>query len=169
MRDRLYLNSRNVQALSGKFPHFQRAGTARGVLALLIAGIAIILFSTAGIARLLGWGANSTDASGDGLAPDQMSAVETMSEARAYARCAECGVIVSMRKIDRHKEDSGPGAAGSGTAGNRDESRLKAAGNYEITVRMADGSSRVIEAANAAAWRRGERLIVIAGAIPSLQ
>ena len=169
MRDRLYLNSRNVQSLSGKFPYFHRAGAARGVLVPLITGIAIVLFSTAGIARIMGWGANSTDASGDGLAPDQMPAVETRSEARVFARCAECGVIVSMRKIERHKEDPGPGAAGSGAAGNRDESRLTAATNYEFTVRMADGSSRVIEAANAAAWRRGERLIVIAGAIPSHQ
>ena len=169
MRDRLYLNSRNVQSLSGKFPYFHRAGAARGVLVPLITGIAIVLFSTAGIARIMGWGANSTDASGDGLAPDQMPAVETMSEARVFARCAECGVIVSMRKIERHKEEPDPGAAGSGAAGNRDESRLKASRNYEFTVRMDDGSSRVIEAANAAAWRRGERLIVIAGAIPSHQ
>jgi len=164
LRDRLYLNSRNVQALSGKFPYFHRAGAARGVLVPLITGIAIVLFSTAGIARIMGWGANSTDASGDGLAPDQMPAVETMSEARVFARCAECGVIVSMRKIERHKEDPGPGADGD-----RDESRLKASRNYEFTVRMDDGSSRVIEAAYAAAWRRGERLIVIAGAIPSHQ
>ena len=164
MRDRLYLNSRNVRALSGKFPYFHRAGAARGVLVPLITGIAIVLFSTAGIARIMGWGANSTDASGDGLAPDQMPAVETMSEARVFARCAECGVIVSMRKIERHKEDPGPGADGD-----RDESRLKASRNYEFTVRMDDGSSRVIEAANAAAWRKGERLIVIAGAIPSHQ
>ena len=164
MRDRLYLNSRNVRALSGKFPYFHRAGAARGVLVPLITGIAIVLFSTAGIARIMGWGANSTDASGDGLAPDQMPAVETMSEARVFARCAECGVIVSMRKIERHKEDPGPGADGD-----RDESRLKASRNYEFTVRMDDGSSRVIEAAYAAAWRRGERLIVIAGAIPSHQ
>ena len=164
MRDRLYLNSRSVLALSGKFPYFHRAGAARGVLVPLITGIAIVLFSTAGIARIMGWGANSTDASGDGLAPDQMPAVETMREARVHARCAECGVIVSMRKIERHKEDPGPGAAGD-----RDESRLKASRNYEFTVRMDDGSSRVIEAAYAAAWRRGERLIVIAGAIPSHQ
>jgi len=164
LRDRLYLNSRNVRALSGKFPYFHRAGAARGVLVPLITGIAIVLFSTAGIARIMGWGANPTDASGDGLAPDQMPAVETMSEARVFARCAECGVIVSMRKIERHKEDPGPGADGD-----RDESRLKASRNYEFTVRMDDGSSRVIEAAYAAAWRRGERLIVIAGAIPSHQ
>ena len=164
MRDRLYLNSRNVQSLSGKFPYFHRAGAARGVLVPLITGIAIVLFSTAGIARIMGWGANPTDASGDGLAPDQMPAVETRSEARVFARCAECGVIVSMRKIERHKEDPGPGADGD-----RDESRLKASRNYEFTVRMDDGSSRVIEAAYAAAWRRGERLIVIAGAIPSHQ
>ena len=158
-----------MQALSDKFPYFHRAGTARGVLAPLITGMAIILFSTAGIARIMGWGANSIDASGDGLAPDQTPAVQTMGESRANARCAECGVIVAMRKIERHKEDSGPGAARDGTAGNRDENRLKATRDYEITVRMADGSNRVIEAANAAAWRRGERLIIIAGAIPPHQ
>ncbi len=135
-------------------------------LPLLITGIAVILFSTAGIARMMGWGPNSTDDSGDILALDQTAPVTT-SEARAKPRCPECGVIVSMREIERHDEDSGPGAAGGVTAGNRDETRVKSTKSYEIIVRMADGSSRVIDDANPARWRTGESLIVIGGVKPS--
>jgi outer membrane lipoprotein SlyB len=146
--------------------YFQRGGTARGILTPLITGIAVILFSTAGFARIVGWGPNSAGASGDGLAPDQMPAVRTMSEARADARCAECGMFVSMREVES-EEDTGAGAAGGATTGSRDETRVKTTRRYEITIRMADGSARVIGDANPARWRAGERLIVIGGANPS--
>ena len=149
-----------------KSSYFHRAGVARGVLTLLITGIAVILFSTAGIARIVGWGQNSTDDSGDILALDQAAPVPT-SEARAKPRCPECGVIVSMREIERHDQDSGPGAAGGVTTGNRDETRVKPARSYEIVIRLADGSSRVINDAKPARWRPGERVIVIDGADPS--
>jgi hypothetical protein len=156
-----------MKTQADKSSYFHRAGAARGVLALLITGIAVILFSTAGIARIVGWGPNSTDDSGDILALDQTAPVPTTSEARAKPRCPECGVIVSMREIERHVEDSGPGAAGGVTAGNRAETRVKSTKSYEIMVRMADGSSRVIDDANPARWRSGERVIVIDGADPS--
>ena len=100
-------------------------------LPLLITGIAVILFSTAGFARMMGWGLNSTGDSAD-------IEVSAKSDGGAKPRCPECGVIVSTR-------------------------------NHEITVRMADGSSRVIEDANPARWRAGERLMVIAGTDPSPQ
>jgi len=136
-------------------------------LPLLITGIAVILFSTAGIARVMGWGPNSTGDSNDILALDQTAPVPTANQARARPRCPECGVIVSMREIERHDEDTGPGAAGGTPTGNGDGMRVKTASSYEIIVRMADGSSRVIEQANPARWRAGERLIVIAGTDPS--
>ena len=101
---------------------------------LLITGIAVILFSTAGIARMLGWGLSSTGDSDD-IPTLEVSAT---SEGGARPRCPECGVIVSTR-------------------------------SNEITVRMADGSSRVIDDANPARWRTGERLMVIAGTNPSPQ
>jgi len=138
-------------------------------LPLLITGIAVILFSTAGIARIVGWGPNATGASGDILALDQAAPVPTTSEARAQPRCPECGVIVSMREIERHDQDSGTGAAGAVTAANRDETRVKSTRSYEITVRMAGGSSRVLNDANPARWRPGERVIVIDGANASNQ
>jgi len=100
-------------------------------LPLLITGIAIVLFSTAGIARMLGWSLSSTGDSDD-------IEVSATSDGGARPRCPECGMIVSTR-------------------------------SNEITVRMADGSSRVFEDANPARWRTGERLIVIAGTDPSPQ
>jgi hypothetical protein len=156
-----------MKTQADKSSYFHRAGAARGVLTLLITGIAVILFSTAGIARIVGWGSNSTDDSGDILALDQTAPVPTTSEARAKPRCPECGVIVSMREIERHDQDSGPGAAGGVTAANRDETRVKPTKSYEIIVRLADGSSRVINDANPARWRPGERVIVIDGASAS--
>lgn len=136
-------------------------------LPLLITGIAVIVFSSAGFARMMGWGLNWTSASGDILARDQTAPVPTTSEARAKPRCPECGVIVSMREIERQDEDSDSRAAGGVKVGDRDEMRVKSIKRYEIIVRMADGSSRVIAEASPARWRRGERLIVIGGANPS--
>jgi hypothetical protein len=135
-------------------------------LPLLITGIAVILFSTAGIARMMGWGPNSTNVSGDVSALDQAVPV-TRDEARAKTRCPECGVIVSMREIDRQEEGSGRGAADGVMAGTQDETRAGSTRSYEITVRLADGSRRVIDHASPANWRPGERVIVIDGANPS--
>jgi hypothetical protein len=44
---------------------------------------------------------------------------------------------------------------------------LTSAGRYEITIRLADRSNRVINRASPASWRPGERVIVIDGANPS--
>ena len=156
-----------MKTQASKSSYFHRAGAAGGVLTLLITGITVILFSTAGIARMMGWGTTSTGASGDIFALDETAPVQTMSEARANGRCAECGTVVSMREVERHDQDSDPGAAGGATASNRGETRVKWTRSYEITVRLADGSSRVINDAKPARWRPGERVIVIDGANPS--
>lgn len=132
----------------------------------LITGIAIVLFSTAAIARMLGWGPNSAGDSGDTFVLDQAAAATT-SAPRARLKCPECGEIVSMRETARHVENVGPGTADGMTAGTWDETRVKSTRIYEITVRMADGSSRVIDHANPAGWRPGERVIIIGGVMPS--
>jgi len=134
-------------------------------LTLLIVGIAVILFGTAGFARMMGWGAMLSDGSGGILALDQ-TVPAAASEARAGPTCPECGMIVSIREIERHGENSGPGSAGGAMAGNRNETRVKSARSLEIAVRMADGSSRVISDPEPARWRTGERLIVIDGFSP---
>jgi hypothetical protein len=116
-------------------------GTAQRLWPLLIAGLAVILFSSAGVARMMGWGPGAAGHSSDILALDVAA-----GEARAGPRCPECGMIVSTREIERHGEDFPR--------------------SYEFVVRMADGSSRVIEDADPGRWRESERLIVIGGATP---
>jgi hypothetical protein len=109
---------------------------------LLITGIAVIVFGSAGFARMMGWGPGTTGYSRAILALD-----EPAGEARAGPRCPECGMIVSVREIEGHGEES--------------------PARYEFVVRMADGSSRLVGDASPGRWRNGERLIVIDGASPS--
>ena len=123
-------------------------------LPLLITGIAVILFSTAGIAPMMGWGPNSTDDSGLILALDHSLG--------AKARCAGCGTIESIREIDSHGEFNDLGAVGTAAAG--EYARVKSNKSYAIAVRLFDGSSRVINDASPASWRLGEFVIVIDGA-----
>ena len=113
----------------------------------------------------------------------------------ARARCAECGVIESIRELEGRGEGSGigavggavvggvlgnqvgggtgktlatvAGAVGGALAGNEIEKRVKTSKSYDITVRFEDGSSRVINEANAPSWRTGDRVKVVNGVIQS--
>ncbi len=113
----------------------------------------------------------------------------------AAATCAECGVIESVREIAAKGQGSGLGAVGGGVvggllgnqvgggrgqdvmtvvgvvggalAGNEVEKRVKATKSYEITVRLDDGSSRVIREASMPTWRTGDKVKLVNGAIRS--
>lgn len=113
----------------------------------------------------------------------------------AVASCAECGVIEAVREIDAKGQGSGVGAVGGAVvggllgnqvgagrgkdvmtvvgavggalAGNEVEKRVKATKSYEVTVRLSDGTSRVIREASLPAWRIGDKVKVINGAIQS--
>lgn len=146
-----------------------------------IVGIVVLLFSTAGVARIMGWLPNATYVFADTLA------IEPLTEASAKARsskvnltpspmagnaptrrrCAECGVIAAMRKIEVSGENASLSATDRAAGGNRNQMRVKSAKSYEFTVRLNDGSYRVITDANPAAWRLGERVNIIDGMNPS--
>jgi outer membrane lipoprotein SlyB len=128
-----------------RFPH----------LPLLIAGIAVILFSSAGIAHIVGWIPTASGNTGNAFVPEALPAVK--------GRCAECGVIVSMREIEVHDRSGRSGAATEVVGDNSDETREKSNRRHELTIRLADGSSRVIIEENSAKWRLEERVIVIDG------
>ncbi len=111
------------------------------------------------------------------------------------SRCAECGVIESVREVQHPGQSTGLGAVGGavvggllgnqvgsgrgntvatiagavgGTvAGNEIEKRVKSGKGYEITVRFEDGSTRVINSASAPSWRTGDRVRVVDGVIHS--
>jgi outer membrane lipoprotein SlyB len=180
-----------------------------------IAGIAVILFSAAGIAAIMGWIPTSLSQPSDNVAPEKLAtntAKPAAPKAKAYAapapapvqmannaparpRCAECGVIESVRETQHQGEGSGLGAVGGAVvggllgnqvgsgrgntaataigavggviAGNEIEKRVKTTKAYEITVRFNDGTSRVISQASIPAWRTGDHVKVIDGVIQS--
>lgn len=147
-------------------------------LPLLIPAIAVILFSTAGIAAIKGWRPAPVDASGNMITPhnsaaraDALKAHAAQKQAEAKARangtCAECGFVVSIGEISGHDDDFGMGTIGSLLARDRDEKSLHSAKGYEIIVRMADGSIRAITHEHPANWRPGTRVIIFDGATPS--
>ena len=178
-----------------------------------IAGIAVTVFSAVGIAAIMGWIPTTTSSPSENIAlakqptaPAKPAAaranrtpaqapVQVASNTSARARCAECGVIESVREIETKGEGSGlgavggavvggvlghqvgggsgqkiatvVGAVGGAVAGNEVEKRVKSSKSYEITVRFEDGSSRVIHEASAPSWRTGDRVKVVNGAIQS--
>jgi len=113
----------------------------------------------------------------------------------AVATCAECGVIESVREIAEKGKGSGigavggavvggllgnqvgggrgqdvmtvVGAVGGAVAGNEVEKRVKTSKSYEVTVRLNNGSSRVISEANLPNWRIGDKVKIVNGAIQS--
>src|SRR6185369_1970864 len=73
-------------------------------------------------------------------------AAAPMVKARSRARCASCGVVQAIRRVD---------AAGDAPA------------SYEFTVRLRDGSIRLISDASQAKWRAGDNIMLIGGANPA--
>ena len=126
-----------------------------GIVAVLVSGIAIAFLAI-----------SAQGFSGASVAAQPPEAAEAPAVAapvaRAY-RCAECGVIESTRKIGTPDEKTGVKASGRMAAGSRGEIEAKPLQNYEITIRLRDGSMRVITDAKPAIWRRGEPVTIIAG------
>jgi outer membrane lipoprotein SlyB len=107
--------------------------------------------------------------------------------------CADCGVIESTRAVKSKGEGTGIGAVGGAVvgglignqvgagrgntvataigavggavAGNEVEKRVKSTTGYEVTVRLDDGSSRVVNEANPSAWHPGDRVKIVSGEI----
>jgi len=178
---------------------------------LWTASIALTVFCAVGIAAFMGWIPTSMGGTRDGIMLDKHSAstakpaaertpaapiqVANNTPAPAGAKCAECGVVESMREIDVRGDGTGLGAVGGAVvggvighqvgrgrgndvatvlgavggavAGNQIEKQAKSTKSYEITVRFDDGSSRVISEANPPTWRAGDKVKVVNGAIQS--
>lgn len=128
-------------------------------------------------------------------APARVAAAPPANSAPAHPKCAECGVIESTREVDVRGEGTGIGAVGGAVvggilgnqvgaghgreiataagaiggvvAGNEIEKRIKTTKAYEVAIRLDDGSSRVVREASAPAWRPGDHVKVVDGAIRS--
>jgi outer membrane lipoprotein SlyB len=88
---------------------------------------------------------------------------------RNRVRCRDCGVVESIRQIERSIDASRPdtvavkiaGGAVGGASGSAGAARALTQSDYAITVRFRDGSTTVINEANARTWQLGSRVIVI--------
>ena len=99
---------------------------------MVIAGIAVIVFSAAGIAASMGWIPTSSGQPREGAALDKLSAhskgssaspsiraapVRAGQNAVAMVKCSECGVIESVRQVEQRGEGTGLSAAGGAVVG----------------------------------------------------
>jgi len=135
-------------------------------------GTAVMLLSTGGFAALMVW-MPATGASHDILpvsstefaqpvAAMDPATLPVKGTARRKKRCDECGFIESIRETEGHGDAIPLAAAGRPAAENQNRTPVRSA-SRKITVRLEDGSSRVIIDANPGRWRRGERVIIIGG------
>lgn len=108
------------------------------------------------------------DAQADGPQARPAEARETINR-RNRVRCRDCGVVESIRQIERSGDVGRPdtvavkiaGGAAGGASGSAIAARAITERDYEITVRFRDGSTTVINEANARTWQLGNRVIVI--------
>ncbi|MBI1965953.1 MAG: glycine zipper 2TM domain-containing protein [Betaproteobacteria bacterium] len=152
---------------------------------MLIAAIAVIVFSAAGIATMMGWmpSALSVD---DPVA--KAGAGRARAAASTAASCRDCGVIESIRAVQSQGEGSGLGAiggavvggilgnqvgrgggrtaatvvgAGAGAyAGHEIEKNVKKSVSYRIRVRMNDGTYRTFYEPAQPAYAVGQKVRV---------
>lgn len=151
-------------------------------LLMWITGVSVILFSGTGIV-----GCSPKADPGNNAVPAKSSAYTSK------AKCADCGQVESVQEIVTRGEGSGVGAAGGAVvggaighqvgsgrgqdlatvagavggavAGNAIEKRVKSTKSYAITVRLDDGSSRVINETNPPMWRPGDQVKLTNGTI----
>lgn len=89
---------------------------------MLIAAIAVTVFSIAGIATLLGWLPSASSKSPSPAAATERSGGDEAYPAakrprRAAVACRDCGVIESIRAVEVRGEGSGLGAVAGGVVG----------------------------------------------------
>lgn len=135
---------------------------------LTFAAITLVVLVVFAASAMMAWGQSAIDAAGtaDATAPFLLPAE---GEARARGRCAECGIVESIRKIPQPGEENVAvaRAAGSLQRSGRNKNAgkpLTQAARYEITVRRRSGASHVFIDTDAANWRAGERVSLIDGA-----
>lgn len=136
---------------------------------LVITGIAVFLLGTFGIGAVMAmaWGSGSDDVSG--VAPGIQSTSNEVSGRSddgvpVRSRCPECGVVESTRLIQKPGEETDADVSVLVTKSGRRNVPKKITKISEVTIRMNDGASHQFLDENLTNWRRGERVILIAGA-----
>jgi hypothetical protein len=115
--------------------------------------------------------APSGSENGRAINPQPLAEARDTINRRNRARCPACGVVESMRKIERPSDVGrqytadikvARGVTGSAIAANAITGK-----GYEITVRFRDGSTTVLNEASPRTWPLGSRVMVIGRSIAS--
>jgi len=130
-----------------------------------------------------------------GVPPDYVPAPVAVSTPPALAPCLDCGVIANVGQVTSEGQGSGAGAVigglagavlgsnvgrgntrtlasiagavGGGLLGNSIEKSQRRTTSYEVTLRMEDGSTRMIASDTLPSWRIGDKVKLVSGAIVS--
>jgi hypothetical protein len=148
---------------------------ASGVVAIvrsIPASYASIPNDDAPLKRGAAW---SGSENGRAINPQPLAEARDTINRRNRARCPACGVVESMRKIERPSDVAGQYTAdikvARGVAGGASGSAIAASAitgkGYEITVRFRDGSTTVLNEASPRTWPLGSRVMVIGRSIAS--
>lgn len=92
---------------------------------MMVAGVAVILFSAAGIAAIMGWipvtFGNNSESTEQFKLSSNATAHKGPGQVAHYTpakvNCTECGVIESVQQIENRGEGSGMGAVGGAVVG----------------------------------------------------
>lgn len=138
----------------------------------------------------------STTNAGNASPQARKAPVQTAAVSPAVKTCTDCGVIESTKAVVTKGQGSGLGAVGGAVvggllgnqigdgrgqqiatvagaiggvvAGNEIEKRAKSSTSYDVTVRLNDGSNRVIRQASEPTWRAGDKVRIVDGSIQSI-
>ena len=130
--------------------HFLQAEPTNWHLWSMLLCVAALMALTGFTSHLDGRSPAATDESID--VADTSDSVLPIPDASPEMKCAQCGVVSSLREIES-------GAAKTGLTSSRDNLGK----SYEVTVQMRNGSRHVFRDLAPSMWRVGERMIVIGG------
>jgi hypothetical protein len=123
-----------------------RDKSLRGPLLVLCFGVMVVTLLGATIEPISEWSVDTFEKVVETISPeknmDEPASAGRIAETKEKTRCEHCGIVVSTQRI-APVGDAPP--------------------VYEITVRLADRSTRVFSETHAPRWRPGERIVLIEG------
>ena len=168
---------------------------SRSRLHPLVAGAAaaVIIASAVAVAAIGGYLPGSKAGTSDSAAKVSQSA-KAKPATRIAAACTECGVVVSVNEVnvlgkgtgvgavaggvagavigheigDGSRAGTAVGAVVGGVAGHQIERSARSAKRYDISVRMPDGSVKVVSTDTPPAWRAGDKVRLHNGVVKPL-
>jgi outer membrane lipoprotein SlyB len=95
--------------------------------------------------------------------PQQDSGIFVEHGRQTVGACRDCGTVESIREVKQEAAGTGLGAIAGGAlggafAGHEVEKQVRATQQYQVTVRLDDGSVRTFSETQAPVWHDGDRV-----------